>query len=225
MTSPCTTTSSRDCATSKISERTHEHLLTKALSEELILAVLKQPRHRLAERAKRTTSDVPQLEKEAVRLRTEMDRLVQALASTDQQPEVIVRAIAERQEQLFTLDARLRAAKAAPEAIKIEIRRMEAEAKKRIGDLRSMLDRNPEDARKVLAPLFETPLNVTPVETAEGKRFWIEGAAVVGRMLATDAGCLNSASPAGHVLYCTRKPHGEAAERRPALPAPFAAVA
>lgn len=94
----------------KISERTHEHLLTKALSEELILAVLKQPRHRLAKRAKLTTSDVPQLEKEAVRLRTEMDRLVQALASTDQKPEVIVRAIAERQEQFSTLDARLRAA-------------------------------------------------------------------------------------------------------------------
>ncbi|MDC0676216.1 MULTISPECIES: hypothetical protein [Sorangium] len=127
----------------KISERTHEHLLTKALSEELILAVLKQPRHRLAERAKLTTSDVPQLEKEAVRLRTERSRLVQALASTDQK------------------------------------------------------HRNPEDARQVLAPLFETPLNVTPVETAEGRCFWIEGAAVVGRMLATDAGCLNSASPAG----------------------------
>jgi site-specific DNA recombinase len=170
---------------------------SNVLSEELTLEVLKQLRHRLAERAKLTTSDVPQLEKEAVQLRTEINRLVQALASTDQKPEAIVRAIAERQEQLSTLDARLRAAKAAPEAIQLEVRRMEAEAKKRIGDLRAMLDRNPEDARKVLATLFETPLNVTPIETAEGKRFWIEGAAVVGRMLATDAGCLNSASPAG----------------------------
>jgi hypothetical protein len=46
-----------------------------------MLEVLKQLRHRLAERAKTTTSDVLQLEKEAIRLRTEIDRLVLALAS------------------------------------------------------------------------------------------------------------------------------------------------
>ncbi|AUX43692.1 uncharacterized protein SOCE26_051440 [Sorangium cellulosum] len=170
---------------------------SNVLSEELILEVLKQLRQRLAERAKTTTSDVPQLEKEATRLRTEIDRLVLALASTDQKPEALVRAIAERQEQLSALDARLRASKAAPQAIQLEARRMEADAKKRIADLRAMLDRNPEEARKVMGTLFETSLTVAPIETAEGKRFWIEGAAVIGRILATDAGCLNSASPAG----------------------------
>jgi chromosome segregation ATPase len=62
-------------------------------------------REGLAERAKTTTSDVPQLEKESTRLRAEISRLVTALASTDQQPEAIVQGVAERQDQLSALEA------------------------------------------------------------------------------------------------------------------------
>ena len=172
-------------------------IVSNVLSEELVLEVLRQLRHRLAERAKTTTSDVPQLEKEATQLRTEIGRFVLALASTDQKPEAIVRAVAERQEQLSALEARLRVTRAAPEAIQLEVRRMEVEAKQRIADARAMLERNPEEARRVVATLFPGPLTVAPIDTAEGKRFWIEGSAVIGRMFAADGGCLNGASPAG----------------------------
>jgi hypothetical protein len=179
-------------------------IVNNVLSEDFVLEVLRQLRHRLAGRAKTTTSDVPQLDKEATRLRSEIGRLVGALACTDQQPEAIVRAVAERQEQLSTLEARLRAAKTAPEAIQLEVRRMEAEAKKRIADARTALERNPEEARRVVGMLFPGPLTMAPVDTAEGKRFWIEGAALIGRMFATDGGCLNVASPAGtYRLPCT----------------------
>jgi hypothetical protein len=40
-----------------------------------------------------------------------------------------------------------------------------------------------------MSTLFESPLTVTPMETAEGKRFWIQGSAVIGRMFAADGGC------------------------------------
>jgi site-specific DNA recombinase len=174
-----------------------EWISSNVLSESVVLAALNQLRVQLAERAKTTTSDVPELEKERGRLRVEIDRLVLALATTDQPPEAVVRAIAERQAQLSELDARLRVAKAAPEALHLEVRRMETEAKKRIGDLQAMLGRNPDEARRVIGALFTEPLTVAPIDTAEGKRFWIEGSAAIGRMFATDAGCLNGASPAG----------------------------
>ncbi len=56
--------------------------------------------------------------------------------------------------QLAEVDARIRAAKAAPSAINLELRRMEAEVKKRIADLGAVLERNPEEARAVVAALF-----------------------------------------------------------------------
>lgn len=168
------------------------------LSEELIAAVLVDVRDRLAARAKEAESGMPELEREATSLRGEIDRLILALASTDHRPEALVRAVAERQERLSLLEARTRAAKAAPVAVDAELERLEQEARRRIADLRSLIERNPDGAREVMAAVFEQPLKVTARDTAQGKRFWIEGEAVVGRLVGLEAGgCLNEASPAG----------------------------
>jgi hypothetical protein len=167
------------------------------LSEELLLDVLREVRRRLAERAVTPTSDVPHLEKDAATLRAEVERLVTAIATTAQPPAPLVHALAERQARLDALDARIRAAKAAPAAIELEARRMEAEAKQRIADMRAALARNPEDARKVLQAVLAGPLRVSPVDLPNGRRFQIEGAAAVGRLLAVDENP-NSASPGGH---------------------------
>ncbi|MDC0744860.1 recombinase zinc beta ribbon domain-containing protein [Polyangium sp. rjm3] len=165
------------------------------LSEELLLDVIQHVRILLAERTTKTTTDLPRMEKEATRLRTEIDRLVTALATIDQKPEAVIRAIADRQEELSALEARLRGAKAAPEAIQLELRRMEAEARQRLDELKGTLTRKPEQAREVISMLFEGPIKLTPIETPEGKRFWVEGAANLWALFA--AGCLKSASPAG----------------------------
>jgi site-specific DNA recombinase len=66
-----------------------------------------------------------------------------------------VEAIAERQTALVALDARLRAAEAAPEAISLEIRRRELEANERIASQRNVLDRNSAGARKLMESVFE----------------------------------------------------------------------
>ncbi|WP_437617324.1 hypothetical protein [Sorangium sp. So ce1151] len=68
-------------------------------------------RRRIAERTKNVDDELPRLEREASRLRSEIDRLVNALASFDQKSEAVIRGIAERQDQLSALEARLRAAK------------------------------------------------------------------------------------------------------------------
>jgi hypothetical protein len=74
---------------------------------------------------------------------------------------------------------------------------MESEAKKRISDLREMLGRNQEEARRVIeALLADGKLVCTPVETNEGRRFRIEGTAVLGKLLCSEFS--KSASPRGH---------------------------
>ncbi|TKD03424.1 recombinase family protein [Polyangium fumosum] len=173
------------------------------LSEALLLDVIQHVRTLLAERTTKTTTDLPRMEKEAARLRTEIDRLVTALATIDQKPEAVIRAIADRQEELSALEARLRGAKAAPEAIQLELRRMEAEARRRLDELKGTLTRKPEQAREVISMLFEGPIKLTPIETPEGKRFWVEGSANLWALFA--AGCLKSASPAGYARSCTRQ--------------------
>lgn len=180
-------------------------LVTHVLSEDVVLEALREVRRRLAARAKATTTELPVIQKEAAQLRGEIARLVAALASTDQQPAPIVTAIAERQDRLSVLEARLRAAKAAPEAIQVEVRRMEAEVRQRLQEFRGMLDRNPEEARQVIRALLRGPLRFKPIEVPDGKRYRIEGevsvAGILGggeRTAAEGSGTFtNSASPAG----------------------------
>ncbi|MES1176504.1 MAG: recombinase family protein [Myxococcales bacterium] len=174
-----------------------EWVRDNVLSEELVLATLKRVRERLSERAEVTTSELPGLQAQAQKLRAEIDRLVEAIATANSKPAALVSAIADRQERLSDLEARMRAAQAAPGAISLEIRRLELETRKRIDNLRAVLERNPEEARALMLSVFEGPLVCTPIETSAGKRFQIEGNAVIGRIFAGEAGVSNSASPRG----------------------------
>lgn len=170
------------------------------LKEEVIAEALKELRRRLGERAKSVETETPQLEGEASRLRAEIERLVSALASIDQKPEAVIRGIAERQDQLSRLEARLRAAKAAPSALGLEVRRLEKEARQRLGDLRGMLERNPDEARKALETILGGPLRFTPIETPEGKRYRIEGVVALDAIVAVEGDhsrAVQGASPAG----------------------------
>ncbi len=175
-------------------------ILEHVLSEQILIDTLVEIRRRLAERSSESSTELPQLEKEASGVRIEINRLVVAITSTDKAPAPLVHALSERQERLDALEARLHAAKAAPAAIELEVRRMEAEAKKRLGDARGAMMRNPEEARRVLQLVLDGPLRVTPIDMPEGRRFQIEGAASFGRFLMTEQdadGRPNSASPAG----------------------------
>ena len=81
------------------------------------------------------------------------------------------------------MDAPIRAQLAAPEAIRIELKRMEVEARRRIEELRILLERNPEDARRVVEGLLAGgKLTAKPVTTKDDRRFLLEGSAAVGRL-------------------------------------------
>jgi len=113
------------------------------LSEEIVIAALRQVRERLDERSAATNAELLALQTEAERLRGEIGRLVAAIAAGGTQPQALVEAVAERQERLTALDARLKAAQAAPSAIDLEVRRLEREARGRIAELRTVLERTP----------------------------------------------------------------------------------
>ena len=167
------------------------------LSQNVVAETLRYVRQLLGARTQVSDVDLTQLRQDADRLRGEIDRLVQALATSTDSPQAVVEAIASRQQRLTALEARLRAAQAAPEAISLQARRLEGEARRRVNDLSGMLDQNPDEARSAMQSLFDGPLVCTPVETSDGPRFQIEGTAAIGKIFVNESGVSNSASPRG----------------------------
>ncbi|UQA57063.1 recombinase family protein [Polyangium aurulentum] len=170
------------------------------LQEEVIAEALRELRRRLAERAKTAGNEAPELEKEAKKLRGEIERLGEAIVATSDPPLHLVRMMGEREKRLTALESRLAAVRTAPSVLDLEVRRMEREARKRLEDLRGMLQRNPEEARKALETILGGPLRFTPVETPEGKRYRIEGVVALEAVVAVEgdqARAVQVASPAG----------------------------
>jgi len=101
----------------------------------------------------------------------------------------IAEEIAEREKHLRAVQSRIDATRTAPSVLDLEIRRLEVEARKRIADLRGLCRRRPEEARRALEVLFDGPLKMAPVQTADGPRYGVEGRLASGFIL--------SATPTG----------------------------
>jgi site-specific DNA recombinase len=162
-----------------------EWIQANVLQEELVADALKEVRRRLAERAERPNTELADLEAEARRLRSELDRLVNALASGVESP-TIAKVIDEKEKRLTEVGARLAVLRAAPSVLDLEVRRLEKEARKRLGDLRGLLGRNPTDARRALEAIFAGPLTLQAIDTDDGRRYRIEGSAAFGTLFTTD---------------------------------------
>ncbi len=167
------------------------------LAQNVVTEALRYVRQLLGARTQISDVELTQLRQDADRLRGEIDRLVQALATSSDNPQAVVEAIASRQQRLAALEGQLRAAQAAPEAISLQARRLEGEARRSLGNFSRMLDNNPNEARSAMLSLFDGPIVCTPVETSEGPRFQIEGTAVIGRIFTIESSVSNSASPRG----------------------------
>jgi site-specific DNA recombinase len=146
------------------------------LTEEIVSAALLEVRKRLAARREAPNAEREALEAEAKRLRTELDRLVMALAAGAESP-TIGTAIAEREKRLAEVCARQELVAAAPAVLDLEVRRLEKEARARLGDFQKLLGHNVAEGRKALEALFDGPLRFTPSQIGEGRRFLVEGAA------------------------------------------------
>ncbi|MEO8797575.1 MAG: recombinase family protein, partial [Polyangiaceae bacterium] len=123
---------------------------TNILSDELVLDSLKEVKRRMAEREKSVDKDVPRLEAQAHKLRAQIANIVDVVAETPKaKTEALIKGMSERQDELNEVETRLRAIKAAPLAIKLEIRRLEVEARARLEQLQDALERNPKEARAI----------------------------------------------------------------------------
>lgn len=177
-----------------------EWLHGNVLREEVIAEALRELRRRLAERAKTTGSEVPELEAQVRAVKAEIDRLGEALLASDEKPASVMKMIAEREKRLSSLEARLAAIRTAPSVLDVEVRRIEKEAHRRLDTLRELLSRNPDEARKALSSLLKSPLRFTPVEVPEGKRYRIEGEVGIEVILQVEgsaARCTTDGVPSG----------------------------
>lgn len=170
-----------------------DYLARHVVTEDVIVDAIELLRKRMTDRIRTTGAEVETMESEAKRLRVEIANLVSAIAAGGAKANLdpLVEAVAQRQERASLLEGRIRAAKAAPEAIARELERAETEARSRLADFRSVLGSHPVEARSFLSQILAGPLRFTP----EGNRFRIEGQVPAGAGLF--GGMPNSASPGG----------------------------
>lgn len=165
------------------------------LREEVVLEILAEMRREISARTKDTSGEIPALEKQASDLKREIGNLAEAIALTEGSVGALASKLSQRQERLGDIDARLKLLKAAPSVLTLEVRRLEAKARARIKELREFLGRDVGESRKVISSLLDGPLKFTPITTAEGRRYKVEGRIATGDLLT--ALSVNVASPAG----------------------------
>jgi uncharacterized protein Yka (UPF0111/DUF47 family) len=167
-----------------------------ALTPELVFRVVADLRAQHRQRAGEGEKEVVALERDATKTRREIERLVGALALTDDKPDAIMKGIAERQARLRDLDAKIAVAKTAPQVVEDALTRIVDSSLDAIRRFQEAMRVNHDQAREVVAVLFKR-VTFTPVKTAEGPRYQLEGVAEIGRLLALDDGA-KCASPGGH---------------------------
>ncbi len=171
-------------------------LMENVITEQIIQASFAKLRERLDAHDAHRSTEVPALQARAADLQAELDRLVQALLRTNEQPESVMRAISEREDKLAAVQAEIDAYGTNRKVLDLEARRLEQEARRRLKDFQGIVRRNPEQARKVIAAVVTAKLVWTPITTSAGRRYRITGEAdpcgVVGEL-----GSVKLASPTG----------------------------
>jgi site-specific DNA recombinase len=158
-------------------------LKDRLLREEVVLDILAEVRHRVAEQTTDAGSEIGQLEEQVTALRREITNLAEAVALTKGGVTALAEKLTARQERLATAEARLQLLKAAPEVLSLEVRRLEAGVRKRIDSLHEFLDRDTEEARKIIESLLDGPMTFTPIDTPEGRRYEVTGRIATGEIL------------------------------------------
>jgi site-specific DNA recombinase len=170
-----------------------EWIQENLLQERLVLVALKKLRARLEQRGRTSEQEIPKLEAEGRKLKAEIGRLTQALVSTDEKPEAVVRAMAEREKRLTRVRAQIEVLRSSPAVVQSEVGALEQEARKRLQEFKALLGRNPVEARKVVEAMLDGPLSFSPTEGERGtRRYRIEG-----KVRGVGALLLNDRDPSG----------------------------
>ncbi|GAC1549848.1 MAG: recombinase family protein [Polyangiales bacterium] len=171
------------------------------LREEVIVDVLKEVRRRVAERAKTTSRELPEIDKKSAKVQREIGNLTEALAGGREKPAPVLEAIADRERQLQQLRVRKQILLTTPEAIGLEVRRMEKEVRTRLTDLRGLMERNIPEGRKALETLLDGRLKFTPIE---GRRYRVEGQISTGAIFTANCPAPDPSIDRARVQFCLR---------------------
>lgn len=146
-----------------------EHILNEAV----ILRIIGEVRRRIRARAEANVSELDIVKGEIETLDREVKRLVAVAANLDEEdkPPELARKLAEKSQRRRELKARLAATETAPSVIDLEVRRLEAEARKHLSDFRQLLAADPAQARRVVRSVIAEPITFTPVKTSAGMRY------------------------------------------------------
>jgi len=157
------------------------------LTEKMLTRTLDDLRTRLTNRAQNAASELPELEVQVQSVKAELTRLTNALLVSDDKPEIVLRMISEREKRLALLNARLVSARTAPSIHEAELRNLEKTARERQNELRGVFTQDSEEARRALEAILAGPLNFTPVERPEGKRYLVEGRVTLDGLYLTES--------------------------------------
>ncbi|MGH7436881.1 MAG: hypothetical protein ACRENE_14510, partial [Polyangiaceae bacterium] len=160
-----------------------EWIKGNVLREEVVLEILKEVRERISKQCGESDGEVEALGTKIVKLRKEIANLAEAVALTGGSVDALAQKLSERQERLSGMEARLKMLKVAPGVLSLEVRRLEADVRRRIDYFRELLDRDTQEARKVVEALLDGPVTFTPMETPEGRRYKVEGRIATGALL------------------------------------------
>jgi DNA invertase Pin-like site-specific DNA recombinase len=164
-----------------------------ALCEDVVTEAFRLLRLRIEAQAKRADTEGPALEAEARQLRAEVGRLAAAIARTDGS-EALAGEVGAREARLRAIDAELRTLRTAPATVDLEHRRMEREARGRLGELGAVLAQNVAEGRRVIESLLAGRLRFSA--TAE-RRYRIEGAVSIGGLVAVEGAISTDGVPSG----------------------------
>ncbi len=114
-----------------------------------------------------------------------LENLVDLMASTPGQAGHLPSGMNERHLELEKLKTRISVAELEPQALSLEVHRLEAEAKL-LGDLRAAATLEPAKARALLQKVFDGKLTSMLIQTDNGPRLRREGRASLKRMVALD---------------------------------------
>lgn len=141
-------------------------------SRDLVEACIADIRKALREQQKTYGVDIKEWERHIKRARAELDKLGASLLASDAKPALVLKMIADREEKVADLDAKIKRAKVSPKVVDMEIRRMEKEAIYRLRNMGQMMKESPAGARQAIETMLDGPLIVTP--TSDG-RFKLTG--------------------------------------------------
>lgn len=156
-------------------------------TEELVLDVLDEVRRRVSARATQGASEVDLVRGELARADREVKNLVALAQRLDDDPEELSEAMAAATERRRQLRARLEVLQAAPAALDKEVRQLEADVRRRLEDLRALLNRKPAEARRAVECLLEGPITFCPVRTDQGSRYVLKGKIVAGALFSIES--------------------------------------